>query len=71
METYAPLYCATSSPSMKTLSLDSSSSASASFRASLTATSFVPLGVAYLLLLARFGKDATGRRKDLVGVANV
>ncbi len=48
--TYAPLYCATSSPSTNTLSFDSSSSASASLSASRTATSLTPLGEAYLLL---------------------
>ena len=44
---YAPLYCATSSPKMKVLWLLSSSSASASFSASRTVTSLVPVSVAY------------------------
>lgn len=65
--TYAPLYWATSSPSTKTLSLDSSSSANASFKASLTATSFTPLGVAYSLRLTRLGNETLGCRDDWVG----
>lgn len=44
---YAPLYCATSSPRMKVCWLLSNSSAKASFRASRTATSLVPLSDAY------------------------
>lgn len=52
---------------MKTFSFDSSSSASASFRASRTATSFTPLGVAYLLLLTVVGNEAVGCKTDLVG----
>jgi hypothetical protein len=39
---YAPLYCATSSPSTKTLSFCSISSAMASFSASRTVISFCP-----------------------------
>ena len=66
--THAPLYWATSSPSTKTLSLASSSSASASFKASLTATSFTPLGVAYLLALTSVGNEAAGWRADLLGL---
>lgn len=58
--TYAPLYCATSSPSTKTLSFDSSSSASASFNASRTATSLILLGVAYLLRSTLAGNDVAG-----------
>ena len=60
--TDAPLYCATSSPSTKTLLFDSSSSAKASFNASLTATSLTPLGVAYVLLFGRHGNEDAGRR---------
>lgn len=40
------------------MSLDSSSSANASFNASLTATSLTPLGVAYLLRLTMAGNEA-------------
>ena len=65
--TNAPLYCATSSPSTKTLGSDSSSSANASFRASLTATSLVPLGVAYVLLPVRIGNGKVGWTRDFVG----
>ena len=65
--TYAPLYWATSSPSTNTFSSDSSSSARASFRASLTATSFTPLGVAYLLLFAIVGNEAVDCKTDRVG----
>jgi hypothetical protein len=57
--TYAPLYCATSSPSTKTLSFCSISSAIASFSASRTVISLVPL--AYPLLLAIDGKTAVAR----------
>lgn len=64
--TYAPLYCATSSPSTKTLSFDSSSSASASFNASRTATSLTPLGEAYLLRSTLADNDEVGRKVDLV-----
>ena len=60
--TDAPLYCATSSPSTKTLLFDSSSSAKASFNASLTANSLTPLGVAYVLLFSRAGDEDAGRR---------
>lgn len=67
VDTYAPLYWATSSPSTNTLSLDWSSSARASFRASLTATSFTPLGVAYLLRFAFGGNEAEGCRTVRVG----
>lgn len=49
------------------MSFCSSSSASASFRASLTATSFTPLGVAYLLLLTVVGNDAVDWRMDWLG----
>ena len=63
--THAPLYCATSSPRTKTLSLASSSSANASLSASLTATSLTPLGVAYFRLLPKSGNDAAGRRRVL------
>ena len=66
-DTYAPLYWATSSPSTNTLSFDASSSARASLRASLTATSFTPLGVAYLLLFAIVGKEAVGCETDRGG----
>ena len=66
-DTYAPLYCATSSPSTNTFSFDSSSSARASFSASLTATSFTPLGVAYLLLFTARGNEAVGCKTDRVG----
>ena len=55
--TYAPLYWATSSPNTNTFSFDSSSSARASFNASRTASSFTPLGVAYLLLLTIVGNE--------------
>lgn len=65
--TYAPLYWATSSPSTNTFSFDASSSARASFRASLTATSLTPLGVAYLLLFTTVGNEAAGCKTDLVG----
>lgn len=65
--TYAPLYWATSSPSTNTFSSDSSSSARASFRASLTATSFTPLGVAYLLLFTVVGNGAMGCMTARVG----
>ena len=69
--THAPLYCATSSPSTNTLSLASSSSANASFRASLTATSLTPLGVAYCLLFVIAGNEArgwnTGLLEDTIG----
>jgi len=52
---------------MKTLSFCPNSSARASFRASLTAISFAPLGVAYLLLLTVVGNDAINlRRLDLL-----
>jgi hypothetical protein len=44
--TYAPLYCATSSPSTKTLSFCSISSAMASFKASRTVISLAPLDAA-------------------------
>lgn len=65
---YAPLYWATSSPSTNTLSFDASSSARASFKASLTATSFTPLGVAYLLLLFKVvGNEAVGGKTDRGG----
>lgn len=67
MDTYAPLYWATSSPSTNTFSFDSSSSARASFKASLTATSFTPLGVAYLLLFTIVGNEAAGCKTDRVG----
>ena len=60
--TDAPLYCATSSPSTKTLLFDSSSSANASFNASLTATSLTPLGVAYVRLFVRGDREDAGRR---------
>ena len=63
-DTHAPLYCATSSPRTKTLLFDSSSSARASLRASLTATSFTPLGVAYVLLFECVGIEATGRSEE-------
>ena len=64
--TYAPLYCATSSPRMKTLSLLSSSSANASFRASLTVYSFDPAGVAYVRIRGE-EEEAAGRKEDLRG----
>ena len=66
-DTYAPLYCATSSPSTNTFSFDSSSSARASFSASLTATSLTPLGVAYLLLFTARGNEVVGCKTDRVG----
>lgn len=66
-ETYAPLYWATSSPSTNTLSFDASSSARASFKASLTATSFTPLGVAYLLLFKVVGNEVVGSKTDRGG----
>lgn len=66
-DTYAPLYWATSSPRTNTFSFDSSSSARASFKASLTATSFTPLGVAYLLLFTIAGNEAAGCKTDRVG----
>lgn len=71
--TYAPLYCATSSPSINTFSLPSSSSANASFNASLTVISFVPLGVAYCLELDATGIEAAkgrsaGLRKAVSGL---
>ena len=59
--THAPLYCATSSPSTNTLSFASSSSASASFNASLTVYSFDPVSVAYFLLVGNDSADVTGR----------
>ena len=65
-DTYAPLYCATSSPSTKTLSFDSSSSASASFNASRTATSLTPLGVAYFLRASLAGNDMADWKAGLV-----
>ena len=65
---YAPLYWATSSPSTNTLSFDSSSSARASLRASLTASSLTPLGVAYLLLETIVGIEVVGCKMDRVGV---
>ena len=46
--TYAPLNCATSSPSMNVFGFASSSSDIASFNASRTDTSFEPLSLAYL-----------------------
>ncbi len=64
--TYAPLYCATSSPNTKTLSFDSSSSANASFSASLTATSLTPLGVAYRLRFTMAGIEAEVGRMEAV-----
>lgn len=67
--TYAPLYWATSSPNTKTLSLDSNSSASASLRASRTATSLTPLGVAYRLRPKYAGNKAVGCVKDFVGAS--
>ena len=67
-DTYAPLYWATSSPSTNTLSFDSSSSARASLRASLTAISLTPLGVAYLLLDTIVGIEIVGCKTDRVGV---
>lgn len=60
--TYAPLYCATSSPSTKTLSFCSISSAIASLRASRTVNSFVPLDDAYPRLLAIDGMAAVARK---------
>ena len=66
-DTYAPLYWATSSPSTNTFSFDSSSSARASFKASLTATSFTPLGVAYPLRCTIVGNEAEGCKTDRVG----
>src|SRR5436305_846652 len=59
--TYAPLYCATSSPNTNTLSFCSISSAMASFNASLTVISLVPLGVAYPLHLTIDGTEAVAR----------
>ena len=56
-ETHAPLYCATSSPSTKTFGLDSISSAIASFRASLTVISLLPLSEAYVLHLDTAGAE--------------
>ena len=64
LDTHAPLYCATSSPKTKTFEFDSNSSAKASFNASLTATSFTPLGVAYVLRLQSKDADTAGRRAD-------
>jgi hypothetical protein len=61
--TYAPLYCATSSPSTNTLSFASISSAMASFRASRTVISFWP--VAYDLRAndgVRAGARNAGRK---------
>ena len=58
--TYAPLYCATSSPSTKTLSFASISSAMASFSASRTVISLAPPSEAYLLA-TRDGVIAAGR----------
>ena len=68
VDTYAPLYWATSSPSTNTFSFDWSSSARASFRASLTATSFTPLGVAYLLRFTFGGNEADSCKAVRVGV---
>lgn len=68
--TYAPLYWATSSPNTKTLLLDSNSSARASLRASRTATSFTPLGVAYRLRPKSVGNGAVDGMKDFVGATN-
>jgi hypothetical protein len=62
LSTYAPLYCATSSPRMKTFSLASSSSANASFRASLTVYSLVPAGVAYVRIRGAEGIEAAGKK---------
>jgi hypothetical protein len=59
--THAPLYCATSSPSTKTLSFPSSSSANASFSASLTVYSLKPLCEAYVLLVKGIDVKARGR----------
>ena len=64
--TYAPLYCATSSPSTKTLSFRSISSAMASFSASRTVISFWP--DAYPLLAIDGVRAATrkaGRKAGL------
>src|SRR4051812_3216821 len=59
--TYAPLYCATSSPSTKTFSFCSISSAIASFRASRTVISLAPLDDAYPRLFAIDGIAAVAR----------
>ena len=58
--TYAPLYCATSSPSTKTLSFASISSAMASLSASRTVISLVPPLEACLLVID--GVTAAGRK---------
>jgi hypothetical protein len=75
--TYAPLYCATSSPSTKTLSFCSISSAIASLSASRTVISLLPPDDAYPLLptidgiaaVARNAGRNAGRAADRARVA--
>jgi len=67
--TYAPLYCATSSPSTKTLSFASISSAMASFSASRTVISFVAPSDAYLLPTIEGVTGATRKAGRKAGAA--
>ena len=66
---YAPLYCATSSPRINVFGLLSSSSARASFNASRTVTSLVPLSVAYPRARRIEGAQADFWKVERKGVA--